>query len=435
MFRIDSCLPSDAEIDLIVGLMRDAAEAPAEDNPKIPAGYTYLGQFIDHDITYDPASVQQKVDDPGALIDYRTPRLDLDSLYGRGPKDDPFLYDISLALSRDVELLVGKNPPGDDDFEPRDLPRNHQGRALLGDPRNDENIIVSQLHLVFIRFHNWVVGHVQATRPDLKDGGPLLAECQRIVRWHYQWIVVHDFLERIAGKELAQAVLAKADHPHFKWKNNPYMPIEFSAAAYRFGHSMVRPHYDLNAANLQKPIFSADDDPGPMDDLRGFRRLPSGWTIDWRRFFKISDAEPQHSRRIDTKLSPQLFRLAKDTDRDRRALPWLNLHRGRSVGLPSGQAVAAALGQQPLTAEELGLEGPLGGQTPLWYYLLREAEVRAGGEHLGPVGGLIVAEVLVGLLDGDPQSYLRMNRGWKPELPSATEDDFTMEDLVKLGLP
>jgi hypothetical protein len=253
------------------------------------------------------------------------------------------------------------------------------------------------------------------------------------VRWHYQWVVVHDFLERVAGKETAQAVLTKVAHPHFKWKNAPYMPLEFSGAAYRFGHSMIRPHYDLNAANLKIPIFTDADDPGPMDHLGGFRRLPNGWTIDWARFFKIAGGEPQHSRKIDTKLSPQLFRLAKETDSDRRALAWLNLHRGRLLGLPSGQDVARAMGEEVLSAEELGLERALGLHTPLWYYLLREAEVRSDGEHLGPVGGRIVAEVLVGLLDGDPQSYLRTNPAWRPSLPAATEGDFTMADLVRFA--
>ena len=164
---------------------------------------------------------------------------------------------------------------------------------------------------------------------------------------------------------------------------------------------------------------------------RSFR--PNGWTIDWARFFELGHDAPQHSRKIDTKLSPQLFRLAKDTDRDRRALAWLNLHRGALLGLPSGQDVARAMGHDALSADELGLEGALGGRTPLWFYLLREAEVRAGGEHLGPVGGRIVAEVLVGLLDGDQQSYLRKEPGWRPSLPAATAGDFTMADLVRFA--
>ncbi|TMK97485.1 MAG: peroxidase, partial [Actinobacteria bacterium] len=317
MFRLDPLRPSNAAIDELTAHMRDAAEAPSHDNPRIPAGYTYLGQFIDHDITFDPMSELQKRNDPDALVDFRTPRFDLDSLYGSGPSDDPFLYESNRPGTRGVALLVGVNPQ-DEDVEPHDLPRNQQGRALIGDPRNDENIMVSQLHLLFIRFHNKVVDKVRAERPQLK-GRALLDACQSIVRWHYQWIVVHDFLERVTGAETAGGVL-NGERQYFTWENAPFMPVEFSAAAYRFGHSMIRPHYDLNGANKRIPIFAEADDPGPFDQLGGFRRLPFGWTLDWSLFFKIGRGEPQLSRKIDTKLSPPLFKLPSATDPGRHAL-------------------------------------------------------------------------------------------------------------------
>jgi hypothetical protein len=211
------------------------------------------------------------------------------------------------------------------------------------------------------------------------------------------------------------------------------MPVEFSAAAYRFGHSMVRPRYDLNRANTKIPIFAEADDPGPFDHLGGFRRLPFGWTIDWSLFFDVGHGEPQSSRKIDTKLSPPLFRLPSGVDLQRHALASLNLRRGRALGLPCGQDVAEAMHVKPMTHRELGLQGDLGDRTPLWYYLLREAEVHAGGEHLGPIGGRIVAEVLVGLLEADPQSYLHQKPGWRPSLPAATAGDFTMADLVRFA--
>ena len=432
MFRTLAPLyPRAEEIRALVGTMRDATRAPSHENPRIPAGYTYLGQFIDHDITYDPMSELQKHNDPDALVDFRTPRFDLDSLYGSGPSDDPFLYESNRPGTRGVALLIGVNPP-DDQVEPHDLPRNQQGRALIGDPRNDENIIVSQLHLLFIRFHNNVVARVREEQPNL-TGRALLTECQRIVRWHYQWVVVHDFLERIVGADMAQSVL-RDGHPHFGWRSDPFMPVEFSGAAYRFGHSMIRPSYSLNRANEDIPIFVADDDPDPFKHLGGFRRLPFGWTIDWTRFFELADEAPQHSRRIDTKISPPLFDLPAATDPERRALPALNLRRGAALGLPSGQDVAQALDCRRLTHRELGLEGALADRTPLWFYILREAEIHAGGEHLGAVGGRIVAEVLVGLLDGDRQSYLHQKPGWTPTLPAATEGDFTMPDLVRFAL-
>jgi hypothetical protein len=221
------------------------------------------------------------------------------------------------------------------------------------------------------------------------------------------------------------------------------MPVEFSGAAYRFGHSMVRPDYDLNDDIVQIPLFVSAAHPDPLAHLGGFRRLPSGWSVLWPHFFKTAPGTPQFSRKIDIKLSAPLFKLPGGVDADRRALPALNLRRGRALGLPSGQDVAAAMSITPLTAAELGIDGlslpasqlaTLKTHTPLWFYVLREAQVKGSGEHLGPVGGRIVAEVLVGLLDGDPQSYLSQKPMWKPFLPAKAAGDFKMADLVKFTL-
>jgi hypothetical protein len=182
-------------------------------------------------------------------------------------------------------LLEGRNPNADEHGNPlegRDLQRNAQGRAVIGDPRNDENIIVSQLHHAFIRFHNNVVEHVAAKQPGLK-GAALFAEARRVVTWHYQWVVVRDFLPRIVGDELAEEVLSPAGVPNlslFEPRNDPFIPVEFSGAAYRFGHSMVRAAYDLNDTVTGVPLFSAaaDADRDVFGHLNGFRRLPSAWT-------------------------------------------------------------------------------------------------------------------------------------------------------------
>lgn len=450
MFRTLAPLdPGGDAIAALVKHMKDAGEAPSGDNHKIPSGYTYFGQFVDHDITFDPMSQLQKQNDPDALVDFRTPRFDLDSLYGSGPSDSPFLYESNSPANRGLKLLVGHNA-ANSEFERDDLPRNQQGRALIGDPRNDENIIVSQLQLLFIRFHNKVVDRVRHNHPEL-TGGALFDECVRIVRWHYQWIVVHDFLERIVGKSMAQAVLKPGtattpptvDRQFFNWVNEPFMPVEFSGAAYRFGHSMVRPDYDLNEIVVQVPIFASEANPDPLAHLGGFRRLPSLWTVDWSRFFKTTSQAPQFSRKIDIKLSGPLFKLPTGVDPGRHPLANLNLRRGRALGLPSGQDVAAAMSLPALTAAELDLDGidlPAAGKallkahTPLWYYVLREAQVKGNGEHLGPVGGRIVAEVLVGLLEGDPSSWLKQKPMWKPFLPAATAGNFKMADLVKFTL-
>jgi len=449
MFRDPRPLdPGIDAINALVRLVKESGSAPAGDNTKIPAGYTYLGQFVDHDITFDPLSVLQKDNDPDAIVDFRTPRFDLDSLYGSGPDGEPFMYEWSSPSNRGVKLLVGRNP-NSGEFDIPDLPRNQQARALIGDPRNDENIIVSQLQLLFIRFHNKVVDRV---RTNQKLAGPdLFREAQRITRWHYQWIVVHDFLQRVVGKEMAESVLrpgdagATTDLQFFRGENNPFMPVEFSGAAYRFGHSMVRAAYDLNDVVTGVPIFADADKPGPLEHLGGFRRLPAAWTIDWSHFFKTSaKAKPQLSRKIDTSVSAPLHKLPPGLDKDRHALAQLNLRRGRALGLPSGQDVAEAMGFiPPLSAAELGLDkvdlpppgrAALQRATPLWFYILREAAVQGGGERLGRVGGRIVAEVLVGLLAGDPQSYLSRKPAWTPILPSATKGDFTMPDLVSFTL-
>jgi hypothetical protein len=412
----------------------------------LPAGYTYLAQFVDHDITFDPTSKGQDESDPHALVNFRTPRFDLDSLYGSGPKDQPFLYDWSAQVAPGVKLLVGSNV-GDGAIA-YDLPRNDQGRALIGDARNDEHLIISQLHLLFIRFHNKVVDHVLAEKPALR-GMALLEEAQRSVRHHYQWLVVHDLLPRVVGDDTAAA--ARAERRFYTCQDGPFIPVEFSGAAYRFGHSMVRGDYKPNRhVPHALPIFAKSDDPGELEHLGGFRRLPVGLTIDWAFFYPLSrhrppdPDRPQQSRLIDTNLAEGLFKLPAGVDPQRAALPRLNLRRGLALGLPSGSDVACAMGVKPLSEDELLLDDVSPAKArdavlrapPLWYYVLCEAQSRLGdkGCHLGPVGATIVAEVLVGLLEADPSSYLHAKPAWKPTLPRAARGNFTMADLVRFTL-
>jgi hypothetical protein len=408
----------------------DPAPVPASaiqpgENPDIPAGYTYLGQFVDHDITFDPASILQRRNDPDALVNYRTPRFDLDLIYGSGPNDQPFLYD----QDDPAKLLVGHNL--DPAQEPADLPRNAQGRALLGDPRNDVHIIISQLTLAFLRFHNAVVDHLRSRSVPDED---LFAEAQRVTRWHYQWVVTEDYLQKMVGTDVLRRVLPvdpvggdrRAELRYYKWKNEPFMPVEFSAAAYRLGHSQVRATYFLNEELGPKHILLPMLDADPQDHLAGFRPLPKGWTISWGLYFQIGRSEPQLSRRIDTKMVGPFNHLPPIVDPVGRSMAFLDMVRGRALGLPSGQAVAAAM---KTTRSDLGLTG----KTPLWYYLLRESEVDSEGLRVGPTGATIMAEVLVGLLAADPSSYLRVAPAWKPELPAATRGTFTMGDLLRFA--
>jgi hypothetical protein len=426
MFRaLPPFAPSDATLKALADSMGDAP-GPAGDNADIPSGYTYLGQFVDHDITFDPVSSLDRVNDPDALTTFRTPRFDLDCIYGRGQADSPYLYDQEDPAS----LLIGRNTGVED--EPVDLPRNQQGRALIGDPRNDVHFVVSQLHLAFLRFHNAVVDHLRFEA----EPAQLFAEARRTVTWHYQWVVVHDFLARLVGPDLLGEVLvtskrtgkARADLSFFTWRSQPFMPVEFSAAAYRFGHSMVRAQYRLNDTLDPLPILTDIRVANRLQHLGGFRRLPKNWTVQWKHFFPLGDGTPQLTRRIDTKLAEPMRKLPPAIDDARRSLGLLNMLRGRSLQLPSGQAVAAAMDTAVPNAK-LGLTG----ETPLWFYLLKESEVLAGGRRLGPTGGRIVAEVLVGLLKGDPSSFLRQQPAWRPELPSAEEGTFTMVDLLRFA--
>lgn len=397
------------------------------DNPDIPAGYTYLGQFIDHDITFDPTSTLQRQNDPDALVDFRSPRFDLDSIYGSGPIDEPFQYQRG---SNGMRMLIGQNGAGDPD-----LPRNAEGTALIGDPRNDENTIVSQLQLFFLRrLHDRFAVEVENETSVPKE--ERFFEVQRRLRWHYQWIVAHDYLRRVVGPETFAALcdldqetgrITNIKRRHYEPRQNPYMPVEFSAAAFRFGHSQVRGVYNLSNLVTDRPIFL----PGPLQnetqDLRGFRPLPGQWTVEWPLFFTIAGSTPQPSRLVDAQLTQGLFDLPDGGG----SLAFRNLKRGQVLGLPSGQDVAKALKVTPLTGDALGAPEP----TPLWFFILKESEAEpTNGKHLGPVGGRIVGEVLLGLLELDRGSWFSLEPDWLSTIPDADGDgQITMPDLIQFA--
>jgi hypothetical protein len=442
-----------------------------EENQGITAGYTYLGQFIDHDLTLDPVSSLDRQNDPDSLVDFRTPRFDLDSVYGRGPDDQPYLY-------RDggLRMLLGRKLTGNsDDPRARDVPRStpsnsEPARALIGDPRNDENVIVSQLQASFLRFHNRVADVMKDSK---------FADVQRTVRWHYQWVVLYDFLRTILREDVYDSILPHVqkktdilkDPPRLLFYNMPrnfaFMPIEFSAAAYRFGHSMVRPFYRLNLT-LPKPflIFSIDttgvenaDIVEQGESLAGFRAFPGAFALDWRLFFPQTGKKPtlagkkdrvQPAYKIDTSLVNPLGKLPGF---DPAMLAKRNLRRGFQMGLPSGQVVAEAMGQDIIsdanlkvgkaTEEDAGQNKPLtdisaafAGNAPLWFYILAEAQQQFKDDdtpiRLGPAGGRLVGETFVRLLLEDSQSFLRQAPRWKPfEEFRAANGEFRMFDLLK----
>jgi hypothetical protein len=425
--RMFPALPAcEVDEEAVVGLGRSASRMDAMlpvvdaalDNPRIPAGFTVFGQFVAHDITYDQSELAHRVA-ASELRNFRAPRLDLESLYGAGPIGAPFLYDVEDP----DKLLLGASSEG----EAHDLPRNFQGRALIGDPRNDVHLIISQMHLAFLMFHNRVVDWLRE-----RGTTDVFEEARRLVSWHYEWIVAREFLPLSVGEEMASNV-EKAGRKVYDPGDEPSIPAEFSDAAYRFGHSQITPTYTLNDSSGEVALFP---------DCLGSRPVPPERVIDWTWFFEIPGAHPpQPSRRLVASLTHTLMDLPDQIVGhteipEHHSLAARDLQRGSALGLPSGEAVARAIGAEPLTAEEFGLGDGWSGETPFWYYVLKEAEVRAGGEHLGSVGGRIVAEVLLGLLDADPGSYRNVEPDWRPVLPSTEPGRFTMADLlVFAGVP
>lgn len=395
-----------------------ASATNADDQPGayIPAGYPIFGQFIAHNITADRSLLQHHAN-LGEIRNFRTPSLNLESLYGAGPSGSPYLYD-----RRDPDMfLLGLDDAG----MPDDLPRNAQGVALIGDPRDDVHLLISQLHAAFLTFHNAIVAYQRA------EGMPpaeVFGEAQRLTRWHYEWIVLHEFLPLTVGDDVLRDALA--ERRFYLYDDRPFIPVEFSDAAYRAGHSQIRTRYQLNA-QTEGAVFP---------DFLGGRPVPHSHVIDWRYFFDLDPARPpQPSKRIEARLAHALIELppmvvgAVGTPEE-ASLAYRDLQRARSLDLPSGEAVARIMGIEPLSTADVGLEA-VGwyGETPLWYYILREADVRSGGVRLGPVGGRIVAEVLLGLLDGDPTAYRAADPDWTPTLPAARPGTFTFADLLRFA--
>lgn len=488
------------------------ATDPGDENPAVPAGYTYFGQFVDHDLTFDPTPLHGKEVDPTALTDFRTPALDLDSVYGAGPDNQPYLYfdqgDGFQRLRRGDPIGGGvasatATASRHDHFR---LPADADGKrqALLGDKRNDENKIVAQLHAAFIALHNRLIGDTPSLLRmgafDTGDPDARFRMTVKAVRWHYQWVVLFDYCrDRICEVGMIDEVLNAGSTPRLNHylRTNPewaYMPIEFSVAAFRLGHSMVRPTYALNEETGSTGEFAAQRIPifkvgaAANKALNGFgQAIPSHWGIDWSFFLDglASPANPpgaqplaipQPSYRIDATIVDPLKALPefKGVQPDAN-LAFRNLVRSRMLQLPSGEAVAALLGLVPLSFHDLWWAGSIRdhahvdedretiaarreafgnahraafeGKTPLWYYILREAELFGtmrvsndpfGGQHLGPVGSHIVAETLIGILWMDKSSFLHASPGFRPflglqqSLPQGQK--FRLADLLRYAL-
>jgi Animal haem peroxidase len=429
--------PLDAKDDLAKGpvlLITDPSlSVNNPNNPTHTAGTTFFGQFVDHDITFDTTSPLGVPTEPREAPNSRTPSLDLDSVYGGGPVASSQLYHPADRAKLRIE--------SGGQFE--DLARTGDNTAIIPDPRNDENLVIAGLQCAFIRFHN---NAVDWARDHGFGGMAAFAEARRLTTWHYHWLVLHEFLPLIVGQKTLDDVLRKRRFYRPRL-GQAFMPVEFQAAAYRFGHSMVRPSYRANLeGDNSNPFFAMVFDPageGQADpvDLRGGARAPRRF-IGWQTFFDFGDGEVKPNKLIDTRISTPLFDIplgAIASHDQPQVLPQRNLLRQLTWSLPSGQRVAKAMHLPALSEEELGGDldeycsarhgYDLKQSTPLWIYVLREAEVRADGLTLGPVGGRIVGEVLVGLIESDPASYLVQQPRWRPTLTSAGAG-FRMTDFL-----
>jgi Animal haem peroxidase len=424
------------------------------DNPTMTAGSTFVGQFTDHDITFDQTSQLGVPQDPLVSPNTRTPALDLDSVFGGGPGLRPDLYEPNPDGSVGPKLRIGSGGVHED------VPRVGNGdgtySAFLGDPRNDENVIIAGLHCAHILFYNRVLDELSQLDlrafPSVRSarGGEVSHHyvkfliAREVTLWHYQWLLVNEHLPQIAGQGVVDDVLRFGNRVYRPPAGDAFMPIEFGAAAYRFGHSMVRPSYRANFTSgtgdspspTANPFFALVFDVGQRDfsdpvsydrdDLLGGYPAPRRY-IGWQTFLDLGDGQVKNNKKVDATISSVLFTLpvpaiAPHTQTAPVVLPQRNLLRQLTWGLPSGQSIARAIGAEPLARDDLG---DIGGvyprfarSTPLWYYVLAEAKVAAGGLRLGPVGGRIVVETLIGLLRADPTSYLSVSPRFKPFLGS-----------------
>ncbi len=407
------------------------------DNPTHTAGTHFVGQFVDHDITFDTSSTLGQTTDPFTSPNGRTPVLDLDSVYGNGPTGSSALYNSADPAKLRIES-GGLYPDGTSGFE--DVPRMSDGTAIIGDPRNDEHMVIAGLQCAFIKFHNRQVDDARsngATYPDDYN------QARQLTTWHYHWMVLHEFLPLFVGSDMVNDVLKNGRRFYTVGLGQAFMPVEFQGACYRFGHSMVRPSYraNLKGNNDGSPFFGFIFDPGQNSatsdptDLRGGFRTPRRF-IGWQTFFDFGDGQVKRNKQIDTHISTPLFTLplgAIASHDQPTVLPQRNLLRHLTWSMPSGQSIAKAMGITPLSKQNLGELKPydFDTSTPLWYYALKEAQLLASGLHLGPVAGRIVAEVLIGLIQSDPSSYLNVNQKWTPTVPiKNTTVGFQMIDFL-----
>jgi hypothetical protein len=428
--------------------MLDDGTRVSEERPEIllEAGYTYFGQLVAHDLTKDISSIDDVWrSEPGELENLQTPRLDLSLLYGCGPEHTRELYE-----DDGVRLKVGAVSIAGRSF---DVCVGAEGERVLADDRGGGNLILRQMTAVFARLHNLAV---EQLRRQVQDRHLLFEQARRQTQWQFQWLVCKDYLPTVLNLAVYQKIFREGRN-QIDWGTFS-IPIEFSTAAMRFGHAMVRANYLLSVGQemFLPKIFGRTPDRGALgDELE----------INWGLFFQgAGSMGALTTRPIDTRLSYPLHELPSDLvgvaevacphfriEKNPVQLPLRTLLRGAGLRLASGQTVARAFGEPVLTEEELtqnskGEETEQGRilretgllqETPLWYYILKESEVRENGNRLGPVGSHLVAETIYGALRSDPDSYLNQGKidmfppVW--ELPDGERRIYGLTELFRLA--
>jgi len=415
-------------------------------------GYTYFGQFIDHDLTeMDPLPpplwrrILRKllrhrrfiVNVKSELRNLQTPRLDLSHLYGGGPSDQKSKR---LYWSDGVRLKVGALSASGQSF---DVYVDADGNPVVADDRSRENLIIRQMVAVFARLHN---AAVEQWGPTIKDAGELFEKAHRQTVWQFQYLVVQDYLRSVLDYSVFSEVFEKGN-VLFEWKKTFSIPLEFAVAAFRFGHSMVRLNYllSIDQDHTLKEIFERSAQSGQLEEDK--------WKIAWELFFQGAGGEGSSasaitSQPIDTLVAKPLHDLSNFIVElfpvgklplpvvtiDQFKLPVRTLLRGESMQLVCGQAAADGLdvvrvtddllaspcpGTPPMTPHAPILQrGQILTRTPLWYYILKESEGNSHGRRLGPVGSHIVAETISAALRYDQTSYFYNpeplgSRGWR----------------------
>jgi hypothetical protein len=395
--------PADSETSSFTGTGASGATPDA----RTEAGWPFFGQFVAHDLSADrsPLTTYAELE---TLANLRSARADLQPLYGPGPAGSPYLY----SRSDPAKLLESDG----------DVPRNEEGTAAIVDPRNDSHILMNQLQVAFIRAHNRIVDWLRAGGADEHT---VFQDAQRMLTWHYQWVIVNEFLPQLAGNDLVRNILASGPR-FYRPEGAPFIPVEFADAAYRYGHSQIRETYVLRPGG--EPVRF-------LPDLMGFGPVGDR-KVDWTLFFDAPGHQPaQRCKPIDGRLVSSLISLPEAISGEvsnaaYASLAARDLQRGRRLALPSGESVAALIGAEVLSEDELGLSGcGCTGKTPLWLYIQRESACRHAGDCLGAVGGTIIAEVLIGVISSDPESYLALDRDWRPTLP-ARDGGFRLRDLL-----